>query len=164
MFTALKSKPVPPTGHNAVSPEEREIRELIAKWRAALEAKDLDGLAAGYADDAVLFDVKPPYKLQGPAAIRATWEQCLPYFPRSFKSEHRDLKIDVNGSIAFVHGLHHITPTDEPNHPAGQSWIRVTACYRKVNGRWLVAHEHVSMPFDCATGSIAPITNPDAVK
>jgi uncharacterized protein (TIGR02246 family) len=159
MSTALKSKPVT---NSAASASEREILDLIAKWRKALEARDLDGLVADYADDAVLFDVKPPYKFQGPAAIRRVWEQCLPYFPKAFKSEHRDLKVDVNGDLAFVHGLHHVQPIGEPNHPAGQSWIRVTACYRKANGRWLVAHEHVSMPFDCTTGQVAPIVSPDA--
>jgi uncharacterized protein (TIGR02246 family) len=157
MSTALKSKPNPSSTH---STEEAEIRRLIADWRRALEARDLDGLVANYAPDAVLFDVKPPYKLEGPAAIRKVWADCLPYFPKSFKSEHRDLKIDVNDGLAFVHGLHHVTPIDEPDHPAGQGWIRVTACYRKVAGRWLVAHEHVSMPFDCTTGKLAPITNP----
>lgn len=159
MSTALKSKPVTKT---AASSQEREILDLIAKWRKALEAKDLDGLVANYADDAVLYDVKPPHKLRGPAAIRQVWEQCLPHFPKAFKSEHHDLKVEASGDLAFVYGLHHIQPMGEPDHPAGQTWIRVTACYRKVNGRWLVAHEHVSMPFDCATGQLAPITNPDA--
>jgi ketosteroid isomerase-like protein len=23
----------------------------------------------------------------------------------------------------------------------------MTACYRKINGKWLIAHEHVSVPF-----------------
>ena len=126
----------------------------------ALEAKDLDGLVANYLPDAVLYDVKPPYKSEGPAAIRQVWEACLPFFPAKFQSEHRDLKIAVGGDVAFVHGLHHMNVIDQPDHPAGQSWIRVTACYRKVDGEWKVAHEHVSMPFDCTTGEIAPIVSP----
>ena len=160
MSTATKN--VPSSRSTGMSSDEAQIRELIAKWRRALEAKDLDGLTADYAPDAVLFDVKPPHRLQGPAAIRRVWEQCLPHFPAKFKSEHHDLKFAVGGDVAFVYGLHHIKPIDPPQHPAGQSWIRVTACYKKVDGRWLVAHEHVSMPFDCTTGQIAPITNPDA--
>jgi len=159
MSIAMKNQP-PTSGTD--SAEHREILEMIANWRKALEARDLDGLVANYADDAELFDVKPPHRLRGPAEIRRVWEQCLPYFPKAFKSEHSDLKVEVSDGLAFVHGLHHVRPIDEPGHPAGQTWIRVTACYRKVDGRWLVAHEHVSMPFDCATGQLAPITNPDA--
>lgn len=142
--------------------DEAEIRSLIGAWARALEAKDIDALTANYAPDVVLFDVKPPYKTEGVAAIRALWEACLPYFPASFKSEHRDLNLTVSGDLAFCHGLHHVKPAGEPDHPAGQSWLRVTACYRKVEGRWVVVHEHVSMPFDCATGRVTPITDADA--
>ena len=27
------------------------------------------------------------------------------------------------------------------------SGSRMTACYRKISGRWLITHEHVSVPF-----------------
>jgi ketosteroid isomerase-like protein len=30
--------------------------------------------------------------------------------------------------------------------------VRVTDGYRKVDGNWLIAHEHVSVPVDFATG------------
>jgi ketosteroid isomerase-like protein len=29
--------------------------------------------------------------------------------------------------------------------------VRVTDGYKKVNGQWLIAHEHVSIPVDLAT-------------
>lgn len=143
--------------------DEAQIRTLISAWSRALEAKDLDGLTANYAPDMLLFDVKPPYKTVGVAAVRRLWEACLPYFPAAFKSEHRDLDLTVSGDLAFCHGLHHIKPTDDPNHPAGQTWIRVTACYRKVEGKWVVVHEHVSIPFDCTMGQVSPIIDPDVV-
>ena len=162
MSIATALKPADSSSHATQTRDEAEIRKLIAAWSRALEAKDLDGLVANYAPDVLIYDVKPPYKSEGVVAIRRVWEQCLPYFPASFKSERRDLKLTVGEDVASAHGLHHIRPIDEPNHPAGQSWIRVTACYRKVGGRWRVAHEHVSMPFDCATGQVASITDPAA--
>lgn len=159
MSTATLSKPSASI-NPAASRDEAEIRNLINRWSRALEAKDLDGLTANYRPDAVLYDVKPPYKTEGPAAIRQLWQECLPYFPASFQSEHRELKVTVGGDVAFVHGLHHMKPLDPPDHPCGQSWLRVTTGYRKVDGRWFVAHEHVSFPFDCTTGQISPIVNP----
>jgi ketosteroid isomerase-like protein len=27
-------------------------------------------------------------------------------------------------------------------------WVRWTACYRKIGGKWKVTHEHISVPFD----------------
>jgi ketosteroid isomerase-like protein len=32
------------------------------------------------------------------------------------------------------------------------SWMRVTICWRKLDGRWQVAHEHYSEPFDMESG------------
>ena len=29
--------------------------------------------------------------------------------------------------------------------------MRVTDCYRKIDGKWLITHEHVSVPVDLAT-------------
>ncbi|HEY2469923.1 MAG TPA: hypothetical protein VGI45_19050 [Terracidiphilus sp.] len=30
--------------------------------------------------------------------------------------------------------------------------VRVTDCFKKVNGKWLIAHTHVSVPVDMQTG------------
>jgi ketosteroid isomerase-like protein len=30
--------------------------------------------------------------------------------------------------------------------------MRVTVCYRKTNGKWLVVHEHFSAPFEMESG------------
>lgn len=135
------------TIHKNNATDEAAIRELIARWSTALEAKDVDGLTADYADDAILFDAIPPYKTVGPAAIREIWSNCLPHFPESFTTEHRDLEIHVNGDVAFAFGLHRFIP-DDPSHPCGNTWMRITVGYHKINGEWKVVHEHVSIPFN----------------
>ena len=160
MLTVTEPKTANPDARPASSRDEAEIRRLIDAWSRALEARDLDGLVANYAPNVLLFGVKPPYKTEGVAAVRRLWEACLPYFPKSFESEYHGLSLTVGADVAFCHGLHHIKPLGEPGHPASQTWIRVTACYRKVGGRWLVAHEHVSIPFDCTTGQVSPIPDP----
>lgn len=140
--------------------DEAQLRKLIADWSRALERKDVEALVAPVADDAVLFDVKPPYRVDGKEGYRQLWSACLPCFPDGFRSEHRDVKLVVDGDLAFMHGLHHMTPK-EPDHPIGRTWIRVTACYRKTGGQWQVVHEHVSIPFNPMNGMSAPITNAD---
>jgi ketosteroid isomerase-like protein len=30
--------------------------------------------------------------------------------------------------------------------------MRVTTCCRRAGGRWAIAHEHISVPFDMASG------------
>ena len=141
--------------------DEAIIRQAIAEWSKNLVALDLDKLLAGYHHDIVLYDVKPPYKIVGIDAYRKNWEECLPFFPERFKSEHRDLVIHVEGDLATIHGLHHMVPLDEKDkdHPAFRSWVRVTAILKKINGQWLCVHEHVSIPFDCTTGLVSAITD-----
>ncbi len=131
--------------------DEAEIRELIARWSRAVEAKDSAAIVASYTPDTVLYDTIPPYRTVGADAIRAIWESVFPHFPDTFRSEHRDLAVDVDGDLAFVHGLHHFKPTPA-DHPCGSTWMRVTACFRRIGGQWRVAHEHVSIPFDPMTG------------
>jgi uncharacterized protein (TIGR02246 family) len=137
-----------------------EVRELIAAWSRAVEAKDPAQITRDYAADAVLFDAIPPYKTVGPAAIRNAWEQCFPFFPESFRSEHRDLVVHADGDLAFVHGLHHFVPTPADD-PLGQSWMRITVCFRRIEGRWKVVHEHVSLPFNPMDNQAWTIKDPE---
>ncbi|MCA9263991.1 MAG: SgcJ/EcaC family oxidoreductase [Planctomycetales bacterium] len=130
-----------------VKDDEIEIRQLIAAWTQALEAKDVDGLVSDYAPDAVLYDAIPPYKSVGVDNIRSAWECCLPFFPEKFRSEHRDVVIHVAGDTAFMYGVHHFVPTP-PDHACGQTWMRVTVGYRRIDGHWKVVHEHISIPFN----------------
>jgi hypothetical protein len=50
------------------------------------------------------------------------------------------------------------TPAD---HPCGQTWMRVTVGYRRIDGKWKVTHEHVSVPFNPMNNQAWQIKNPD---
>lgn len=145
---------------NNSSEREQEIRDVIEQWRSALEARDLDRMMTDYIPDVILYDAIPPYKSVGVTAIRQAWESCMPHLP-DFKSVHRDLTVTVTEDMAVVHGLHNFE-TAEP-HPCSQSWIRITVCYRRIDGRWRVFHEHVSLPFNPLDNQAWPITDPDSL-
>jgi uncharacterized protein (TIGR02246 family) len=145
-----------------MSDDEAAIRRLIAAWSRALEAKDLDGLVADYADDAVMFDAIPPYKTVGKEAIRQVWANCLPYFPERFTSEHRDIVIHVTGDTAVMHCLHHFIP-ESPDHPCGQTWMRVTVGYQRIDGKWKSVHDHISIPFNPMNNQAWMIRDPNTV-
>lgn len=133
---------------------ETDLPQLIADQMSAICAKDLDRLMGLYAADAVIFDVKPPFQIQGVDALRRMWEACLPCFPDSLRIETRDFTITVSGDLAFAHWLFRFTGEDR-DHPACQTWIRTTAAYRRHEGRWRILHEHLSVPFDPETGRAA---------
>lgn len=143
--------------------DEPEIRRLIAAWSAALEAKDADALTADHLPDSVLYDAIPPYKTVGKEAIRQVWANCLPYFPEKFQSEHRDIAIHVSGDVGLMHCLHHVVPIPA-DHACGQTWMRVTVGYRRIDGKWKVVHEHVSVPFNPMNNQAWFITNPEVAN
>jgi ketosteroid isomerase-like protein len=31
-------------------------------------------------------------------------------------------------------------------------WVRATLCLRRIDDKWMIAHEHQSVPFDVETG------------
>lgn len=127
--------------------DEVKVRKLLAEQEFAIRTKDLDALMKPYAAEFVAFDAIPPFTTVGPDAWRQTWAGCLPHFPDTFQIETRDLRVAVSGDAAFAHWMFRfITP--DPNHPAAQSWMRLTGCYRKSGGAWKIVHEHCSVPFD----------------
>lgn len=39
-------------------------------------------------------------------------------------------------------------------------WFRWTACLRRIDGRWLIVHDHTSLPTDFASGGAAQDLQP----
>ena len=66
--------------------------------------------------------------------------------------EVRGLNITAHGELAFVHGLNHVTGTLASGHHSDM-WVRWTACFRRIEGVWLVVHDHVSVPADLEHGA-----------
>jgi ketosteroid isomerase-like protein len=142
----------------AITSNEAQIRQLIADQQHAICTKNVDQIMFRYATDIILFDVKPPFQTHGKDAVRRVWEECLPYFPDSFAMETRDLTITMNDNLAVAHWLFRFTgPAD---HPAMQTWMRVTAVCQNNQGDWQILHEHLSIPFDPETSQAAFTLNP----
>ncbi|MGX2032559.1 MULTISPECIES: nuclear transport factor 2 family protein [Methylocaldum] len=131
--------------------DEAQIRQLIADQMDAVCAKDVGRIMSRYAPDVVFYDCKPPFQTKGAEDYRRIWEECLPCFPDSFAMETRDLDIFVSGDLALAHWLFRFTG-EEKDHPAMQTWMRLTAGYERKKGSWRIVHEHCSLPFDPPTG------------
>jgi ketosteroid isomerase-like protein len=39
-------------------------------------------------------------------------------------------------------------------------WWRATVCYRKLDGQWMITHEHASVPFDAQSGQASLALEP----
>jgi uncharacterized protein (TIGR02246 family) len=129
---------------------EAAIRELIDGLVMAIRAKNIDGVMASYAIDLVAFDIVPPLQFVGARAYRKPWQDVFERY-QTLDYEVRDLRITAGDDVAFSHSLNRIhgTMTD------GQKtdlWLRSTACYRRIDGRWLIVHLQASVPADLASG------------
>lgn len=131
---------------NPDSRDEAEILRAIADQQSAVCAKHVDRIMGHYAAEFAVFNVKPPLQIRGTEEWRRVWETSLTHFPASFGMETRDMVITVIGELAVAHYLSRFTGL-----PGEPFWIRVTAVYRRIAGRWLIVHEHSSLPFDPET-------------
>jgi PhnB protein len=129
---------------NADPRAEAQIRALIDDWARAMRAKDVDGVMAHYAPDAVTFDLAPPListgaDARGLQAWFSTWQSPLGY-------EIRDLNITAGDEVAFCHSLNRLSGTKTDGERA-DIWFRLTLGLRRIGGEWRIAHQHESVPF-----------------
>jgi ketosteroid isomerase-like protein len=130
---------------------EALIRQRVEDAVKALRAKDIDGVMPLYAPNIVSFDIVPPLRYVGADNKRRAWQEAFAAFTGPFDYELRDLDVSTNGELAFVHSLNHVTATLASGHITDM-WLRWTACFQRIDGVWLVVHDHVSVPADLEHG------------
>jgi uncharacterized protein (TIGR02246 family) len=133
---------------------EKEIRALEGRLLAAIKSRDVDAIMANYvADDSLLvFDLIPPRQYVGARAYRKDWEDFFATIPGPIvRCEITDLRITADFSLGFSHSIQHLVASDKDGNPVDLT-LRVTDAYRKMGGKWLIVHEHISAPIDLASG------------
>ena len=79
------------------------------------------------------------------------WEEVFSSFQGPIGYEIHDLNITVGDDVAFAHSLNRLSGTMN-NGQKTDLWLRSTACFRKINGKWLIVHTQVSVPVDLEHG------------
>jgi uncharacterized protein (TIGR02246 family) len=133
----------------AQSKDEQEIRALEDKFAAAFNAKDVDAIMKLYipGSELFVFDLGVPRQHVGWDDYKKDWQDFLGSTKGPVKFDIRDLSIVSDGKIAYSHSIQHVSLTGKDG-AAMDYIVRVTDDYRKVNGKWLIAQEHVSVPID----------------
>ena len=131
--------------------DEAEIKRVIEGYVEAHRAKDLDGVMSMYAPEIVTFDVVPPLQYVGADAMRKRWEEVFSSLPGPVGYEIADLSITVGEDMAFTHSFNRTSATLPTGQKIG-TWVRSTACWRKIGGQWLIVHDQISVPVDVQTG------------
>jgi ketosteroid isomerase-like protein len=131
-----------------------DIKAMEDRFIKAVATKDVNAIMAFYVPDESLFvfDVVPPRQYVGAAAYRKDWEDTLGLLPGPIDASMSDLDVTAGGGdLAWGHSVQHLVGTMKDGKKLDIN-VRVTDGYKKVNGQWLIAHEHVSVPVDVLTG------------
>jgi len=131
--------------------EEAAIKRIIEDGIEALRSKNLAGVMALYAPEVVSFDIVPPLRYRGAEAFSTVWEEVFSLFQGPIEYEMHDLSITVGADVAFAYSLNHLSGTLTTGQQTAL-WLRWTACWRKINGRWLIVHHQNSVPVDLVHG------------
>ena len=125
-----------------------EILALFTELEEGMRDRSPARIVARYAEDAVTCTLAPPLRNTGlDARDPEAWAGWMAGFAGPITLEHRDLEVAVSGDVAFVHGLARMSAVPV-GYPEGFSlWMRTTVGLRRREGRWLVTHEHQSVPF-----------------
>ncbi|MCO1655138.1 YybH family protein [Pseudonocardia humida] len=123
------------------------VRALHERWYAATAANDLDGIMDGIVDDVVSFEHEAPLVHRGADAVREVCRGGLEASTGTVTWDVPDLEVVVSGDLAVGWGLNRVTADGR------EWWSRGTRVFRRRAGRWELTHQHVSYPYDPATGA-----------
>lgn len=142
--------PPPPDTHDA---DVKAISDLEAQWNKDWAAKDVDKIAANYADDAVLM-TPGGSPIQGKDAIHNGLKQMIadPAISLTFQSS----KVDVakSGDLGYTQGSYKMTMTDAATHKAiNDHGSYVTTFRKQADGSWKAVA-------DIATSEVPPMPPP----
>jgi ketosteroid isomerase-like protein len=77
--------------------------------------------------------------------------------------EIHDLSIAAGEDLGFAHFTLYCCATG-PDGTAHPCWLRASSFLRRVDGTWLIAHDHCSAPFNPMTEQVMLDAGPDALK
>jgi uncharacterized protein (TIGR02246 family) len=135
--------------HN--SRNEAAVRARIETWLDASRAMNLEALRACYIPDMVSYDCHSAFQFQGVDAYSKHLEMCFSHMVAPAILEVHDLSVTADENVAFCHLTMRCGCTSKSGSEHW-SWLRSTVCLRKLDGQWLIAHDHCSAPFDPMSG------------
>jgi uncharacterized protein (TIGR02246 family) len=127
------------------SEDEAAIRRVIEAWTAAVRRRDMAGILDSHSADIVMFDVPPPFRTTGLKDYEKTWEMFFSWSDAPIPFDVAEMSITAGADVAFVVASMHCA---EPGPDGGQKPLdfRLTVGLRKIAGRWIITHEHHSVP------------------
>ena len=144
---------------NHVDTARADVLAVLDGRLEAMRAKDIDRAMSFYSPGIVYFDIIPPHQFAGADAVRRNFQRWFAEYQGGIELETHDLSIAVSGDVAFAHMLH----PDSGTRGSGRDItvvVRSTVCLRRIDGQWLITHEHISFPINPENWSAIVGTTP----
>ena len=126
--------------------DEQAIRDVFTGWVEAIQTQNLDGVLANHDPGIVMFDVPPPYDgVRGIDDYRESWPPFFEFIAQGAEFTPVELDVVAGADVAFAYALLRCGTSAQFDENPGNR-LRVTLGLRKVDDRWLIAHEHHSFP------------------
>ena len=119
--------------------DERAVRERVEHWARSVGAGDRRGILAHHAENLLMFDF--PNSVRGLDAYARTWDFFYADPRGPIRFEPREIEVTAGDQVAFASCLVHCDGTS-----AGPLDFRLTTGLRKIDGAWVIVHEHHSLP------------------
>ena len=130
---------------NKRTTDKTEIRDLVENWAKAVRSKDLNGILANHSPEILMFDVPPPIQSKGIEAYKKTWDLFFSWFKDSWAFDISEMNIVAGDDVAFVTALMRCAGTKADGQRTELDF-RLTIGLRKIGNKWIVLHEHHSIP------------------
>lgn len=145
------------------SASEAAVRAQLDTWLQASRDFDLNAIRACYMPDMVSYDCHSAFQFRGIDAYSNHLAACFSHMVAPATLEMHELSIAADHNLAFCH----LTLRCGCHSKAGSehwSWLRSTVCMKKIDGRWLIAHDHCSAPFDPMSNQAMLDAGPEELK
>jgi uncharacterized protein (TIGR02246 family) len=131
------------------------IASVLAAYRDAVHAKDVDGFVAIFGDDVRVFDMWGTWSHDG---IESWREMAVAWFgslgDELVRVEFDDVQTIVGDDVAVLSAFVTFAGLSADGEELRSLNNRLTWGLRKSDGTWKVVHEHTSAPVDLATGKV----------
>lgn len=124
---------------------EAEICKIVEDWASAVRQRDIPAILRNHSADILMFDVPPPFQSRGIDAYRKTWDLFFAWAPDPAVFDIQEMQITAGSDVAFVAATMKCGG-GETGEKGVELDFRLTIGLRRVDGRWLIVHEHHSVP------------------
>lgn len=126
-----------------------QIITVLENYAEAVRNGNVDVIMSFYEKDIVAFDIMPPLSINNKISFRKNFEETMLKaftFPVNYTFEQQ--KIDVSGDLAVVRSFVHFAGDLVNGAGNVDNLMRSTMVLKRIDGNWLITHEHCSVPLD----------------